>query len=191
VVPAPAQARPIAPERQGKEYLALAGRIDPQDAKERCALLVTIDRGCRWSPEATMRLRYVRRIGRNRRDMLAVVMPATAGTAIRSASVKGANLWKASFIAPPSRFESEHPREHLRCPALGDGFEIGDQRHRIAALVARSEVRPAACSQIDFEAFRASYLSAWGSMRHIRRRLFGRPVEGAPGWQAARPAQRG
>jgi hypothetical protein len=74
VVPAPAQARPIAPERQGKEYLALAGRIDPQDAKERCALLVTIDRGCRWSPEATMRLRYVRRIGRNRRDMLAVVM---------------------------------------------------------------------------------------------------------------------
>jgi hypothetical protein len=38
-LPAPAQARRITPERQGKELLALAWRIEPQDAKERCAAL--------------------------------------------------------------------------------------------------------------------------------------------------------
>jgi hypothetical protein len=49
-------------------------------------------------------------------------------------------LWKASFIAPPSRFEFEHSREHPRRLALRDVFEIGDQRDGIAATVAGREV---------------------------------------------------
>jgi hypothetical protein len=65
-LPAPAQARRITPERQGKELLALAWR-DRTAGRERALRRArTIDRGCRWPPEARMRLRY-RRIGWNPR----------------------------------------------------------------------------------------------------------------------------
>jgi hypothetical protein len=48
--------------------------------------------------------------------------------------------------------EAKHFGEQPRCLALRDAFHVGAKANGIAALVARSEVRPMAGSHIDFEA---------------------------------------
>jgi hypothetical protein len=49
------------------------------------------------------------------------------------------------------RIEAKHPGETPRGFRLRDAFHIGAKANGIAALVARSEVRPAAGAQVYFE----------------------------------------